>query len=111
MKAQDREFYQIIEHNDWEGETWKFYLVKDGNEKFITKLKKAIKKHDEYGEVMEIGDELVPEFDVDILVKYAESKYMMSHNKVDKVLDPKIIQAGTAEKFFDCINMGGLFGD
>jgi|ERR1044072_3134392 hypothetical protein len=106
----NREFYQITEHNDWEGETWKFYLVKDGNEKYIDKLKKAVEKFDEYGDVLEISETLVPEFEVDILVKHADSNYMMSHNKVDKVLDPKTLVTKNQEKFFDHINKGGSVG-
>lgn len=109
MKSQNREFYHITEHNDWEGETWKFYLVKEGNEKFMDKLKKAVEKHDEYGDTLEIGDELVPESEVDILVKHATNGYMKTHNKVDKIIDPKVIQTRTAEKFFQCVNKGGLF--
>lgn len=109
MNTQDREFIQITEHNEWEGETWKFYLVKVGNEKFIDKLKKAAEKFDEYGDRIEISDTIVPEFEVDILVKHADSKYMKSHNKVDKVLDPKTIITKNEDKFFDCFYKGGLF--
>lgn len=104
-----REFVQITEHNEWEGETWKFYLVKDGNEKFTDKLKKAVEKYDKFGDSIEISDTLVPEFEVDILVKHAVSKYMNSHIKVDKVINPKVIQTKNAETFFNCINKGGLF--
>jgi hypothetical protein len=109
MEFSKKEFYQIIEHNEWEGETWKFFLVKEGNEKFIEKFKNAIKRFDEYEEYFEIKEELVPEFEVDILVKHADSKYMMSHNKCDKILDPKIIKVKNKEVFFSSSNKGGYF--
>lgn len=109
MKAKKRLFYKITEHNDWEGEHWRFYLVQDDNELFIERLKEAIAKFDEYGDTLEIGDSLVPEKDVNTLVKHSGSGYMPYHNKVDKIISPDVIEMGSEEDFFQCINKGGLF--
>jgi hypothetical protein len=104
-------YYRIIENNEWEGESWEFFLKEEGNEKFIKKLKEALEK---FGADHDLGisieEELVPEFEVDVLVKYRKSNYMYSHNKVDKVLDPKTIKTKKYEDFTDCIYKGGLFG-
>lgn len=104
-----RLFYKITEHNDWEGEDWKFYLVQEGNEKFIERLKEAIAKFDEYGDTLEISDDLVPEKEVNVLIKHSDSGYMPDHNKVDKIISPDVIQMDNEEDFFQCINKGGLF--
>jgi hypothetical protein len=104
-----RLFYHINENNDWEGEDWNFYLVQEGNELFIERLKEAIAKFDEYGETLEISDKLVSEKEVDTLVKHSKSGYMAYYNKVDKVISPDVIEMDSMEDFFQCINKGGLF--
>ena len=74
----------FTEHNDWEGETWNFYLeiTQNGQAKELEKLEKLIKKDEE--EIYEVGKTLISEQEVDILVKNAREGYMMSDTKLDE---------------------------
>jgi len=74
-------FQILIEENDWEGETWKFYIQVDGNEEAMEELSDIVSTHSE----ITLGD-IIPESEVDILVKHSDSGYMAYHNKVTGVL-------------------------
>jgi hypothetical protein len=102
-------YFEITEHNDWEGEIWTFFLQETGNEKFIEKLRKAIKKFNIDPEDFEVKDELASEKEVNLLVKRARSGYLPRFNKIDRILDPKRIQLASQNKFFDCYYKGSLF--
>lgn len=65
------------ECNDWEGETWNFYIPTEGNESEIAKLALAIKNSPEYS-----LEGSIDESDVDVLVKHDEGGYMAFHNKL-----------------------------
>jgi len=71
-------FIKFTEHNEWEGETWMFYLQLDENENEIKKLKNLIKKREDY----EIQDKIFDEKEVNILVDNSQSGYLAFHNKV-----------------------------
>lgn len=78
-------FVKFIEINDHEGETWRFYLQVDGNEKALEELKKRIAaeiKYDEYT----LTDERLTESDVDVLVRHSDCGYMDYENKVTGTL-------------------------
>jgi len=76
-------FIKFKELNDWENEDWNFYLQVDGNEEEIEKLKEIIDDCEFY----RIDDILIPENEVDILVKHSECGYMTYENKVVGKLD------------------------
>lgn len=76
-------FVQFTEYNDWEGETWNFWLQLDGNETQLKKLKKFLADNNiEDNPGYELDMTPVDESEVDILVKHSNGGYMNDHNKV-----------------------------
>lgn len=78
-------FVRFREYNDWEGESWDFWLQLDGNEAELAKLDQKLT---EYWEgkfdpwyTLHLGY-VETEDIVDKLVEYAEEGYMPSANKV-----------------------------
>jgi hypothetical protein len=74
----------FTEANDNEGESWRFWLQYDGNEKAIDNLKVLLNTFDEdyISESYQFSTFTVPESDVDVLVKYTEQGYFEYENKV-----------------------------
>lgn len=76
-------FVKFTDTNDNEGESWNFWLQFDGNEVELKKLERILGKFDEGGETSYSLDmSLVPESEVNSLVKYTDSGYMDYNNKV-----------------------------
>jgi hypothetical protein len=77
-------FLRFTEENDWEGETWDFYLQIDGNETELDRLHALVySQFEENGwSSFEFGDEILSEEEVDTLVKWGDSGYLPYHNKV-----------------------------
>ena len=75
-----KKYIKFTENNDWEGESWNFYLELDGNEKEIKKLQELLTDY-------EINDFALrnefDESDVDILVKHTDSSYLHYENKIE----------------------------
>lgn len=84
------QFVKFTEHNEWEGETWNFWLQVNGNETALAKLADALRvgvadSEPEY-ELASIGS-AVAESTVDDLIEHADDEgYMCAHNKVTGVL-------------------------
>jgi hypothetical protein len=105
-------YIAIEEVNGWEGEEWTTYLVEQGNDAFIQKLKSALKKYPnfDYNDTfVKITEEHVPENEVNIMVKRKKVGYMDSHMKCDEILDPKRINDSTEEDLVESIYKGKLF--
>jgi hypothetical protein len=80
----ERQFATLTENCDWEGETWVFFVLFDGNESELNFLAQTIDDAGPYFEGFELDlDNLVPEHEVDVLVKHSPSGYMNLFNKVD----------------------------
>lgn len=78
-------FVKFEEYNDWEGETWRFWLQLDGNEESLKKLVPLVKEADAHSGGNEYRldlNEILDEREVDTLVKYTQSGYMDNDNKV-----------------------------
>lgn len=83
-------FVWFRETNDHEGESWTFWLRRDGNEEALTALAKQLVEDGEkieydYPYQIDLTETLL-EDQVDLLCDYAESGYYDSHNKVDGTL-------------------------
>jgi hypothetical protein len=78
------EFVQFIEVNDHEGETWNFWLQRDGNEDAIAELRAALAemRADDPELPYTLADETTPESEVDVLVTHSDSGYMAYETKV-----------------------------
>jgi len=85
-----RQFFKLTERNEWENETWHFYIPINGNEKARDLIVKYIEESLEPD--LEIDEELLPESTVDILVQYSDSGYLSYHNKVDGFLDLEVVK-------------------
>lgn len=81
----DRDFFRFTERNEWEGETWHFYIPMIVNEEAYKKLWNYCESIE--SDPYKISKELIPENEVDILVKHSESGYLHFHNKLDIRLD------------------------
>lgn len=84
-----RYFVELVEVNDWEGETWSWWLQLDGNEDALREL--GVLLSDEEGEEeYQLSDEAVSETDVDLLVRHSKLGYYPSHTKVTGVMTPPV---------------------
>lgn len=79
-------YVKFTENNEWEGETWHFYIPTTGNEEALAKLAEAIgvidpasNNNDSYWLQL---DNPIPESEVDVLVKHSEVGYLRYHNKL-----------------------------
>ncbi len=81
------QFVRFTEHCDHEGETWDFWLQKDGNTADLETLQEFLNQFDPDGESFELDlTEEASEETVDILVKYTQQGYMDYANKVTGTL-------------------------
>lgn len=72
-------WWRFIEDNDWEGETWYFYLLlTDYEAEYLDKL------IDDNQSPYELYDCKFEENEIDVLVKYSEEGYMPQHNKIGR---------------------------
>ena len=77
-----RPFVTFIEENSHEGEVWRFYIPLKGNEEDLKALEKDITTEDGYCKSYTIDWNIMPEYEVDILVKHGEQGYIDYHNKL-----------------------------
>lgn len=68
----------FVEINDWEGETWKFYIPVEENEDALNALEKAFKADDECP--YSISRKTYTTQEVKTLVKHAKSGYYPTDN-------------------------------
>ena len=78
------------ETNDHEGESWNFWLERDGNEETLRRLGEMLDAAEEacpydFPYVLDLDEALTDE-QVDLLCEYAEEGYMHSHNKINGTL-------------------------
>jgi hypothetical protein len=96
-------FVRLHEINEWEGETWDFWLQRDGNEAALERLGELIE--DAMQDVEEPAFKLAlsdvePESVVNKLVHYAADGYMAAHNKVTGTLTVPDSLGQDAEKLY-----------
>lgn len=112
-------YIKLTENNDWEGETWYFFLQQEGNEEAIAYLQDEL-SDDELSWQYEINTNPIPENEVDVLVKHFggdTSGYMPLVTKFKGYVDlarlKKYVQDGEDEKdwgqnLLQALNKGGL---
>lgn len=87
-------YRRFIEQNESEGATWDWWLQLDGNEtpmEILASYLETAREADNFYPY-EMTEDLLPEHDVDILVKHAQEDYFPLSNKVDGTLKlPKVI--------------------
>lgn len=72
-------YVTLIEENDNEGETWKFFIPCIDNKESIQLLKKLVEDDEDY--TLDITE--IHESEVDVLVKHTPSGYMDHFNKLE----------------------------
>lgn len=98
-------FIEFVENNDWEGETWSFWIPQEGNEDAIAKLTEIIVDDDSY----QIGDKpLEDEKQLDFLIERTkdETGYMARHHKLSGLL--KIPKKKDAAAIRESLYKGGI---
>lgn len=87
-----RRFVRFTEVNEWEGETWNFWLLYNGNEDELTKFRTLLETAEDEDETHDFPYQLellvrVAENEVDALVRYGNDTetYYPTHSKVEGV--------------------------
>lgn len=92
------QFVKFTEHNDWEGESWNFWLQLDGNESELSKLKSFLADNElEDNPGYELDMTPVEESEVDAVVKRSGQGYMNYHNKVTGKFTMPVFEASENE--------------
>ena len=99
-------YIKFRENNDWEGETWCFYIPVEGNEGAISQLRNKIDDETASG-AYSLTTEPIPEEEVDTLVKHAEMGYMAEHNKLAGKLEVPDV---TMVEMEELLYKGGIEG-
>jgi len=86
-KSSTKKYATFIEHNEWEGETWRFYIPIKGNVHELKALEKWINNLEDRS--YELDWDPIPEKEVDILVKHSDIGYGADHNKLNGKLNWK----------------------
>lgn len=102
-------YVELIEHNDWEGETWSFWIPLDGNEEAVAKLRALlVAGGDDYVDMFEFGSEMVDAKELDFLRKRTkgDTGYMGRHHKLRGRLE---IPDKPATEVLDMLYKGGIY--
>lgn len=99
------DYYRFAEHNEWEGETWYFYIPAEGNEEAIEQLRQILEEV-ELTRVYEISMKKLKEKNVNLYCKETDSGYMSFHNKLSgKLINIDTLLFGENE---DPLYKGGI---
>jgi hypothetical protein len=82
-------YVEFLEINDWEGESWSFFIPLEGNEHQLDLLETYLvdQENVKFDFPYSLGGIPIPEFEVDILVKHSDVGYMPRYNKLSGKLD------------------------
>lgn len=97
-------YIEIAEHCGNEGETWATYLVEEGNETFLEKLRATLEKFPDLkgsDTELELSHPNTALEIVDEMVKRTRSGYYDFYSKCDEILDPSIIDDSNEDAFVD----------
>ncbi len=93
-------YYRLTEHNEWEGETWHFYIPVDGNEEELEKLRSSID-----GEIYKLSKKTYEEDKITTLCEDDDDAgYMAKHNK----LEGKFVFEQPSDKNTEPLYKGGI---
>lgn len=81
-KRGPKTYYRFTEHNEFEGETWNFYLRKQGNEDVVAHIYELVKNELDYELNLKLE---YTEKEVDVLVRNSDDGYIRTHNKIEKI--------------------------
>ena len=94
MNTKNDTYWVFTERNEWEGETWRFYVkLADGE---VKRIQGAIEGLSYYS----LRDAKLTEEDVDALVRESECGYMYFHNKCSGITLPGVIDMENDDPFY-----------
>lgn len=102
-------YAKFTEHNDWEGETWRFYIPIEGNEAALHELEQAISANS--GSSYELDTGPFTESVVDALVEHGadDCEYMPAHTKLVGLLRlPPELRAAMSDPESNPLYKGGI---
>jgi hypothetical protein len=106
-KRPERQYLKLTENNEWEGETWHFFVPVQGNEEATKLLKQLVMSYG--GEEFELDDKLYSESEVDTLVRNTDSGYMDHYNKLSGTIKLGALRGIKAdEDFTEKFYKGGI---
>lgn len=97
-------YTKIVEYCDYKGEKWFVFLKQDGNEDFIEKLEIAINLLDTTfytGSYINVLEKDIPENEVDILIKHNVPFHNYLFNKINKIINPNLIDLNSEDDFYN----------
>lgn len=94
-------FVKFTEHNDWEGESWSFFIPTNGNEEAIEDLRKCLAHMDDF----ELDEDETDEDEVDLLVKNSDTGYMDEYQKLSGEL---VLGDLVGSELADALYKGGI---
>ena len=67
------DYYVFVERNDWEGETWRFYIPVEENEEAIDELVGLLEKYDIADDEVNywVQEDVLSSNEVEVLCKYS----------------------------------------
>lgn len=95
------QFVAFTEMNESEGEDWRFWLQRDGNEEKLKQLKAQLDEYDKEHEEYELDMTPTEKWEVDVLVKHTTGGYMPFENKCVGILQlPELVQDHPLEAYY-----------
>lgn len=74
----NKQWYKFTENNDWEGETWHFFVkLTEEEAKYLSNLVQDERLEDSYSFSLKV----YPEEHIDIMVQESDEGYMPQYNK------------------------------
>jgi hypothetical protein len=95
------------ERNQWERETWKFYIPVKGNEDAIKQLRQVISRDERFA-CFSLSKEIMDGDEVDLRVGRSASGYMNYHNRLSGTLNVAALKAVKGEDRFQALYKGGI---
>ncbi len=92
----------FTEDNDWEGETWRFYIPTEGNEVALQTLADLVEQAEPYALDLAPLSEPIVDDRVERLAD--DTGYLAAHNKLAGTLT---VPEGDADGLFDTLYKGG----
>lgn len=106
-----KQYITFRESNQWEGESWNFYIPVEGNKEAIEELQKISNGKVDAPTAYVVKELLLTENDVNGKVKDCDSGYLNYHNKLEGRLDLKRLKnyKKEAKKIGQCpLYKGGI---
>lgn len=102
------QYAMFIEHNSWEGETWRFHFPIDGNEEALVHLTRLLDEYDYFGGTFEIDDTPLSGEDVDALVDEAEDGVFPGHTKLRGEIQIEVLEEMDEDDLQEALAEGGF---